>query len=291
MSSVTGTGANPDYNNQGAVPNFQEYFDRWRSSAERLRSGRPCILDMPYGPGARQSVDIFPVDEGFPAPVLVFIHGGWWFFLDKKDYTFAAEAYLDKGCVVAFVGYPLAPAASLTEIVESVRQSLVWVHQNIARFGGDPDRIHIAGHSAGGHLTAMMMTMDWSGYGVPQDVIKSGCAISGLFDLDEIVNVPQNKNIRLLPEVAYRNSPIRLLPPRSSPLVVCVGGAETRGFHRQHNAFMKAWTASSRPTIDASLPGENHFSVIERLGDADSPLFQAAFRLISDQKNPPDRHS
>lgn len=271
-----------DYSNQRAVPNFQEYFDRWKSCGDQLRAQRPCFLDVPYGCGWRQSIDIFPTSIGEAAPVVVFIHGGWWFFLDKKDYAFATKAYLDKGCVVASVGYPLAPAASLTEIVESVRRSLLWVYANIARFGGDPQRIHVAGHSAGGHLTAMMITTDWSTYGAPQDLIKSACSISGLFDLEDVLHIPQNENIRLLPDVAHRNSPIRLALRTAPPLVLCVGGAETKGFLHQHNAFMNAWPSAERPTINASLPGENHFSVIERLAIAESPLFKAAMRFICD---------
>ena len=280
MGFATGSGSNPDFGNQAAVPNYAEYFERWRSAGERLRAQKECILDIPYGAGWRQTVDIFPVDKAEPVPVLVFIHGGWWYFLDKKDYMFAAESFMDAGCVVVFVGYPLAPAASLSEIVECVRQSIVWTHRNVARFGGDPNRMHLAGHSAGGHLTAMMMTTDWVDYGVPAGVIKSGCSVSGLFDLEEIVHVPQNRNIRLLPEVARRNSPIHRIPVAASPFIVCVGGDETKGFQRQHKAFTSAWSAPSRPLIEVSLPGENHFSVIGQLGRADSPLFKTCFKQI-----------
>ena len=280
MGFATGSGTNLDFGNQAAVPNYAEYFERWRSNSEKLRSGREFVADIPYGPGWRETVDIFPVENDKPAPVVVFIHGGWWYFLDKKDYTFAATAYVETGCVAVFVGYPLAPAVSLTELVESVRRSLVWIHANVARFGGDPNRIHVSGHSAGGHLTAMMMTTDWSHYGLPRDVLKSGCCISGLFELEELVNVPQNKNIRMLPEVARRNSPLRQIPETSSPLILCVGGNETKGFHRQHKAFKEAWNSSSRPLIDASIPGENHFSVIERLAEADSAVFKASLNCI-----------
>jgi len=272
---------NPDYANQRAVPDFATYFERWRRSSEAFRNANPtCILDVPYGPGWRQTADIFPADIGKKVPVFVFIHGGWWYFLDKKDHSFIVKPYHESGCVCVCVTYPLAPAVTITEIVESVRQSLLWVYRNIERFGGDPENIHIAGHSAGGHLTAMMMLTDWTSYGAPRDLIKSGCAVSGLFNLVEIVNVPQNANFRMLPSVAYCNSPIRLIPESASPLVVCVGKNETAGFLRQHKDFVAAWASDARPLIDASLDGENHFSVIEHLGRSESPLFRTVIAKL-----------
>jgi arylformamidase len=281
MSYATGSGQNADYNNQIAVPDFDDYFTRWRKQSEQLRASKPCILDVPYGPGGRQSCDIFPADAPKLAPVLVFIHGGWWYFLDKKDHSFIADPFLHAGCAVVFVGYPLAPAASISEIVRSVRSSLVWVYQNIARFGGDPERMHVAGHSAGGHLTAMMLTTDWAAHGVPGNLVKSGCPISGLFDLEDVLNVPQNRNFRLLPDVAVANSPLRYIPETAPPVIACVGGNETRGFHRQHDAFVNAWRAPSRPLIDASIPGENHFSIIEHLGNAESSLFKTFIDYVA----------
>jgi arylformamidase len=265
---------NPDYANQRAVPDFNDYFERWRLSSEAFRESTACVLDVPYGPGWRQSADIFPVEIGRKVPVFVFIHGGWWYFLDKKDHSFLVKPYHEDGCVCVCVTYPLAPAVTITEIVESVRQSLLWVYRNIERFGGDPEQIHIAGHSAGGHLTAMMMLTDWTAYGAPRDLAKSGCAVSGLFDLGELVNVPQNANFRMLPSVASRNSPIRLIPDTATPFVVCVGKNETAGFLRQHEAFVRAWASERRPLMDASIEGENHFSVIEHLGSRESPLFK-----------------
>jgi arylformamidase len=273
---------NPDYANQRAVPDFSSYFERWRTLSEAFRNAAPsCLLDVPYGPGWRQNADIFPVDIGKKVPVFVFIHGGWWYFLDKKDHSFIVKPFYEQGCVCVCVTYPLAPSVTITEIVESVRQSLLWVYRNIERFGGDPDRIHIAGHSAGGHLTAMMMLTDWTLYGAPRDLIKSGCAVSGLFNLVEILNVPQNANFRMLPNVAYRNSPIRLIPEAARPLIVCVGKNETAGFLRQHKEFVAAWASETRPLIDASLDGENHFSVIEHLGRSESSLFKTVIPYVA----------
>lgn len=272
---------NPDYGNQKAVPDFATYFERWRANSEAFRAAANGLIDVPYGNGWRQTLDIFPVAVGRKVPVFVFIHGGWWYFLDKKDHSFIAKPYYERDCVCVCLTYPLAPMVTIGEIVESVRQALVWVYRNIDRFGGDRDQIHIAGHSAGGHLTGMMMLTDWVRHGGTANMIKSGCAVSGLFDLTEIVNVPQNANIRLLPGVACENSPVRLLPDRAPPFIICVGKNETAGFLRQHDVIVKAWPSATRPVVDASLAGENHFSVIERLAQDDSPLFKTVFEYVS----------
>ncbi|TCV69319.1 alpha/beta hydrolase [Neorhizobium sp. S3-V5DH] len=272
---------NPDYSNQRAVPNYEEYFSRWRLKSKDFRQSSPSFLDVPYGNGWRQTSDIFPQPLGGKAPVVVFIHGGWWYFLDKRDHSFLVQPYHEGGCVCVCVTYPLAPAATISEIVASVRSSLLWVYRNIERFGGDPDRIHIAGHSAGGHLTAMMMATDWSAFNAPTTLVKSGCAVSGLFDLQELVSAPHNANIRMLPEEARQNSPVHLIPVAASPLIVSVGRAETAGFVRQHTAFVDAWQSERRPLLDASLDGENHFSVIEKFGDSSSELFEVFWEQIN----------
>src|SRR5882757_9104327 len=146
--------AKTDYNNQAFVSDFRSYFEYWKTASAKLRETRPGYLNVPYGDGPQQTLDIFlpsnrPATYRDLGPVFVLIHGGWWYFLSKEDHSFVAESFLDEGCVVVCIEYLLAPKASMSELVASARKSLVWTFNNIQRFGGDPDRIHTGGQSAG----------------------------------------------------------------------------------------------------------------------------------------------
>lgn len=281
MATETGIDPARDYSNQAAVPDFQAYFDQWRADSAKARDSLPRYLDVPYGNGWRQTCDIFlsgTLTEN--APVFVFIHGGWWHFLDKSDHSFLAPAFVQSGAVFVAINYPLAPYASIGEIVDSTRMALGWVWRNIARFGGDRDRIHIGGHSAGGHLTAMAAATR-PGFGAPPDLVKSATPVSGLFDLPALLDTPHNRSIRMLPTDAVANNPVTHAQNIACPLIVCVGGDETPGFHHQHAAFLQACTGVGVAYTDASIAGRNHFSIIAELGREDSPLFRTVMAAMA----------
>src|SRR5437773_4558714 len=215
-----------EYNNRLKVPEFAEYLDRWPRTSEAARRELPCRLDVRYGASPGETLDIFPADGPGPAPVHVFIHGGYWHRMDKADFSYVARGLRPAGAATVVLDYGLVPAIDLDELVRQCRAAIAWVHRHARQWGGDPDRIAISGHSAGGHLVAMLLATDWAASGVPADVVKAGCAISGLYDLEPIRLCYLNRVLALTPEVAQRNSPVHLAPARPTPLILAVGGTE-----------------------------------------------------------------
>ncbi|MCI0525821.1 MAG: alpha/beta hydrolase, partial [Nitrospira sp.] len=164
------------YNLRRRHPNFQDYFDKNEQKSERVRQALSCQLDIAYGNRPGERLDVFPAPE-LNAPVHLFIHGGYWQFLDKRSHDFVAEPFVAIGCTTVVINYDLAPSVGIDEIVRQVRAALAWTYQNINTFNGDPSQIYISGHSAGGHLVAMAMVTDWEkDWNLPANLVKGGCA-------------------------------------------------------------------------------------------------------------------
>lgn len=269
------------YNARKACPDVESYLARWPSASHELRQGGACDLDLAFGESAAERLDIFHA-EGARSPLLVFIHGGYWRALDKHDFSFVAPGYLAAGISVALINYALAPGVTMDEIVGQNRAALAWLYRNAADHGADPDRLYVSGHSAGGHLTAMMMCTDWPAFepGLPADLVKGGCAISGLYDLEPIRLSYLNAEVGLDPETARRNSPLHLAPRSEAPFMLSVGGGESDEFHRQTKEFAAHWRRSGRPLEVIMPPGLDHFAIVEAFADAESALAQALQRQM-----------
>lgn len=268
------------YNNSAQVPDAEDIIARWVAGGDAAAATPEARLDIAYGLGPRQSLDLFvPAGDG-PFPVFAFIHGGYWQRLNKRPFTCFAPAFLGAGIAYAAIGYPLCPDVRLTELVESVRQAVAWIGQHGAEQGLDPARIHIGGHSAGGHLTAMMMSTDWAARGLPEDLVKSGCAISGVYDLEPIRLGALNDAVRLDEAEVAALSPLNHLPARAGHMTLCVGGAELPEFLRQQAEYGTAWRAKGLPVQEMTAAGANHFTVIEALGEPASPLYRAIAEQI-----------
>ena len=270
-----------DYSNQAAVPDFQSYFDRWSSSSAELRTARSCFLDVPYGVGWRQSCDIFPASEE-KSPVLVFIHGGWWHFFDKSGHSFVAEPFLQKGACVVLLNYPLAPMVAIEDIVESVRQGVAWVRDNIARFGGDPACITVCGHSTGGHLTALIAQEDTSSERSVHKIVQACVSISGVYDLTPILATPHNKSIRMLQTTAEVATAMTKINTIRCSMTIAVGEKETPGFRWQHDAFEERCDWAGKSLTAIVCDGDNHFSVVDGLSRSDSVLFRRTWASMVD---------
>ena len=267
-----------EYNNRGKVRNYADYLVRYPAESARTRRDLPARLDLRYGPAPGETLDVFlPAGGGSrPAPVQVFVHGGYWMLLDKSDFSFVARPFHDAGAVSVVINYALIPTVDMDELVRQCRAAIVWVHRNIAALGGDPERIFVSGHSAGGHLVAMLMATDWPAFaGIPADVIKGGAGLSGLYDLEPIRLSYLNDTLGLTPEVARRNSPVHLAPARSGPLLLPLGGLEGPEYHRQSEDLAAAWGRRGLVARVLDLAGQDHFSIVAQLEGSASDVARA----------------
>ena len=255
------------YNNTAAVgpARRERYVADWTTRSDALRKARGGRIDLRYGDGARQRLDFFAC--GRPAaPTLVYIHGGYWQTNDKEPYAFLGEGVLSAGFNLAVIEYTLAPAARLDQIVAEVRKAVAWVIEHAKELGGDPGRVFVGGHSAGGHLTAMAMN---------DARVAGGVAISGIYDLEPIRLNYLNEKLGLDPAEAARNSPILHLPSRAASLVVTVGLGELPELIRQSEEYAAAWTKRGLAGRYLPVAKHDHFSILEELARPDGAILEA----------------
>lgn len=268
------------YNNRARVPEAPALLARWAEASALARSRMTCVLDEAYGEQPGETLDVFPA-RASGAPVLVFLHGGYWRALDKADHSFVAPAFVQAGAMVVVPNYALCPAVTIEQIALQTTRALAWTARHAARFGGDPRRIVVVGHSAGGHLAAMSLACRWKqvGPGLPPNLVSGAMSISGLYDLEPVRRAPfVQTDVRLTPAAVRRLSPA-YFPRPPGPLVTLVGGLESEEFLRQNQLIRDRWGPGCVPVCEA-LPGLNHFTVLHDLVDPTGRAHGHALQLL-----------
>ena len=267
------------YNPRVSVPEYPELAKVRAAQARKVRERAKSWLNVPYGSSPRELLDIYAADKP-GGPVLIYIHGGYWRSGSKEDNCNFVPTFTQRGATVVLVEYDLCPQVTVSDIVRQTRASIAWVYRNIMRYSGDPGRIFISGHSAGGHLTAMALANDWTKEGLPRDMIKGAVATSGVYDLDMVMKISVQEQAQLTPELAKANSPFLHPPLVRCPLVVAVGGAEPQGWQQMSEDYFQFCKQSGMNAEYLVVPGANHYTMTEKLLDETNPLTQAVLKQM-----------
>lgn len=253
----------------------------WTRRSAAYRAAAPCSLDVVYGPGPRERLDVFPAAGASRRPTLVYFHGGYWQRGDKSLYSFIAEPFVKNGVSVVIVNYDLCPAVSLSHITARARGALAWIWRHAGRLGLSAGQLFVMGHSAGGHLAAMIMAADWPaiGSGLPQDLVKGGIPISGVYELAPLRRTSINDALQMDGTEARELSPVNHPPHPLAPQLVVCGGAESAEFHRQADLYSRRYSTSERPIERHTVPGCDHFDILNELARESSAFFGKALRL------------
>ena len=254
----------------------RHYVERSRLARAQLR----CELDVPFGPTLDETLDIFPADQP-DAPVFVFLHGGYWRANTSKEFSCVALGLQPLGVTTVIVNYALCPKVSLDEVTRQARAAVAWVLRHIAQYGGDPKRVALGGHSAGGHLTAMCLQTRWAEeYGLERDPLAAAVLVSGIYDLRPLRYSYLQPQIQLDEGIVQRNSPLFAVRSCATPALITWGGDESGEFARQSAEFHDAWLRAGNRGELVAQAGAHHFSAIHGFEQTTSELTQWLARAL-----------
>jgi arylformamidase len=263
------------------APNREELLKRYaeRSEAVRARLGAP--RRYAYGPSPVEGLDVYPTSRA-GAPINIFIHGGAWRAGLARNYAFAAELFVRAGAhfVVPDFASVQDVDGSLLPMADQVRAAVVWVYRNAHRFGGDPERLYVSGHSSGAHLAGVVLTTDWRRFDLPPDLVKGGLCSSGMYDLAPVRLSARSAYVKFTDEMVDALSPLRHLDRLIAPVVVGYGTRESPEFQRQARDFVAAVAAAGKPVRLVVGEGFNHFEMIETLGAPEGILGRAVLEQM-----------
>jgi arylformamidase len=266
--AVTGIDYEVEYNNRARVPENPELMAGWARDAAAYREQR-APRRIAYGPGPRHVIDVFAGEDAEKnnAPLVVFIHGGYWQALDGSWFSHMARGLNAHGIGVAVPTYDLCPQVSVADIIMQMREAM----RELAELSG---QLVVSGHSAGGHLAACMLATDWRAYdaSLSGDVVVAAYAISGLFELAPLVGTSINGALHLDQATARAASPLLWKAPSHGSLDAVVGESESAEYFRQSRTIVEHWGAAGLATRFGVVPAANHFTAIAPLADPGSPM-------------------
>ena len=265
-----------EYSPSSCIDDINLYLDLYAHASQQARQAAllegSCIADLDYGHSQSERLDLFLPQKSGPAPLQVYIHGGYWQALSKEDSHFAAPMFQRQGSFFAALNYSLAPQASLSEIVQQNRRAITWLYQNASQLGFDRDRIYVSGSSAGAHLAIMLLLTEWVSCGLPENVIKGACAVSGLYDLEPIRLSYVNDALGMDEEEAARNSPMSRNLRNRCPIILACGDNETNAFKWQTDQYKNHLIQAGEAVSFREIKNRNHFDVIMDLMNSDTWL-------------------
>ena len=269
------------YNNRANVPEHPELLAEWAAKCAAWDTDARAMRTLVYGDGDGEMLDLY-LAEADNAPVHMYIHGGYWQANDRKSSSFVARPLVAAGAHVAVIDYGLCPDVTIDEIARQCRAALAFLYGSVKGFGGNPDRITVSGHSCGGQLVGMVMATDWSEFGadLPRDLVKGGVSVSGVFDLEPLLNTTINIKVGMDAETARRNSPLFMEPACDAPLALLWGDKETDAFRLQSEAMAVAWGAKGVETVAEAISGANHFTVLTGMEDPAHPATRAILQQL-----------
>ncbi len=254
---------------------YLEQYAQFSAEAKRqaLKNSR-CELDLKYGPGKEETLDLFLPNNATGRPLHVFIHGGYWQALSKNESCFSATNFLQNDTAFAAINYTLAPQQSLSGIVDEVRRAIAWLYRHSERLGFDKERIYLSGSSAGAHLAMMTLFANWNDFDVPDNIVKGVCAISGVYDLRPIQLSYVNDVVGMDHAETMQNSPALHTIQNPCSVILCYGDNETNEFKRQTDEVYELLKKQNIETICREIEGTNHFDIVFELMNETSWLFK-----------------
>jgi arylformamidase len=268
---------NWEYNNRAKVPDTAACKAAQSAGSDAAKAEYDCQLDVRFGPGDTDLLDIFQGTGAGPHPGHVFFHGGYWKSNTKDDFGFVAKSLVPYGITTIIAEYPLIPSVRMATLIDRCRASIAWIWNEADNINIDRNRITVSGHSAGGHITQMLLATDWPAYGegLPGNLLKGGCSISGVSDLEPVRLSFQNDELQFTPEEVAEFSTLTLDPKHPGPMLAVAGGDEGPEFIRQTEAVAEAWSAKGMATECWIMDGKHHFTTVNELLDGDSAMSRA----------------
>jgi arylformamidase len=267
------------YDQREWAPNALEVIKRYTTDSAAVRAKFPPKTEG-YGKSEAETLDIFAPAEAKNLPVMVFIHGGAWRSLTKNDASAPASTFVQNGCLYVALNFANVPAVRVPDMADQCRRALIWLHANVAKFGGDPARIFISGHSSGGHLCGVLLTTDWKALGGPADLVKGGVPMSGMYELYPVMLSARSSYVKISPAELAALSPLRHLDRLTCPAIVVNGDRESPEFQRHAAEFSTVLAGMGMLKGRFVLAGKNHFEVPEELNRADSEVSKAVLAMM-----------